>query len=344
MPSIISMLEGFINSNYKYGCKKSRKLILGNEAYSLCVQEEILDILEKNVIKTTDKTMLSQQIAEAIEGSFGKISGFKDKAFAKELYMDLVEYLNEKYKFRINIDSIVENIIGTPEERCLYLLRETERTNFYGKKMGLTEIAAKLGCSRRVLEKDVQRITEQGFNLLGLNIKLVDERNSVLSMESTPHPIILMQNISQIMVMLEGLRAMENTKAYNNYARSTAINIWNQLTEYAQNKVLDAIEVLNKESDAIIEWYLNLRDESLAHKHFITEIKNSEGNISSQLMYLAKNQKPFNITYKDKDGLVQTRNDCWVIFFNPSSDILRVKTPYSEVELEEDQIIELDVL
>ncbi|MCB2300254.1 hypothetical protein [Clostridium tagluense] len=78
-------------------------------------------------------------------------------------------------------------------------------------------------------------MTEQGFKLMGMNIKLVSEKQNVLQRESTPHPVILMQNISQLVVMLEGLRAMTRIKAYESSTNSTAVDIWNQLTEYTRD-------------------------------------------------------------------------------------------------------------
>ena len=118
-----------------------------------------------NVIKTTQKKALNQQIAEAIGESLKEIKRFKDKILFKEVCLEMVEYLNEKYNFNVDIDFLNEEIIGTPEERCVYLLRETERQNFTGKRKSLTEIAEVLGCSRRVLEKDLKKMTEQGFRV-----------------------------------------------------------------------------------------------------------------------------------------------------------------------------------
>ncbi len=342
MPTIRAMIEEFYGR--RYSNKQTFKLIKGNEVYSLFSQEEIVSILEKNVIKTTQKDILNQQIKEAFEESFKKIRRFNDKVFAKIFYSDLADFLNQQYSFTINMDFLNDILIGSPEERALYLLRETERMNTYGETSTLTEIAAKLGCSRRSLEKDVQKITEQGFKLLGLSIQLVDESNSVLKMESTPHPIVMMQNITQIMIMLEGLRAMEGINAYRNYAQHTAITIWNQLTEYTQNSILDALERINEESDNFIEWYLNLGHESNYHQRFLSEMKGSEGNISSQMMYLGKNQKTFNLTYADKAGNTQNLDECIIERLHINGSRIRIRNPEMKIEIDEEDILEIDIL
>ncbi|MBV1756483.1 MAG: hypothetical protein KMY55_01445 [Dethiosulfatibacter sp.] len=343
MPTIRAMIDEFPKGRYEYNMM-AYKLIEGNETYSLINQEEIGTILDKNVIKSTPKDILSQQIKEAFEESFKKIKRFNLKVVAKMIYNDLADFLNRKYRFTIDMDFLDDILIGSPEERALYLLRETERMNTYGQTSNLTEIAAKLGCSRRSLEKDVQQITEQGFKLLGLSIELVDENNSVLKMESTPHPIIMMQNITQIMVMLEGLRAMERINAYHNYAQHTAITIWNQLTEYTQNSILDALERINEESDELMKWYLNLERDSKHHQKFLSEMKNSEGNFSSQIMYLTKNQKYFNLTYKDHDGNIRNLDDCIIERFHISESGIRIKNPDTQLKIDVEDILEIDIL
>lgn len=349
MPTIKRIIEEFVENNrysYSHGLKSIDKIVNGSKEFSLVRQDEILIFLDRNIIKTTNKAVRKEIglcIEEAIESSFEKMKKFNDKALGKEIYSNLVKYLNTNYAFDINIDEILDEVIGSPEERCVYILRETERTNDSGEKMSLTDIASKLGCTTRTLQKDVKMMTEQGFRLLGLNIKLVDDRDKVLEMESTPHPIVMMQNISQIMVMLEGLRAMESISAYRSYARSTAINIWNQLTEYTQDKILDAIELLNKDSGDIIKWYLYLKREGEEHRAFQTEMSNSEGNISSQIMYLAKNQKPFTITYKNEENIINAK-DCMIEGLDVVKNLVKLRSLDSVFEVREEDIIEIDIL
>jgi hypothetical protein len=68
MPTIKSMIEKFKETN-KYEHKDIEKLLIGNEKYSLVMQDEIIKILDKNVIKTTNKEELSRDISEAINAS-----------------------------------------------------------------------------------------------------------------------------------------------------------------------------------------------------------------------------------------------------------------------------------
>ncbi|MGI6331299.1 MAG: hypothetical protein ACOX1Y_06075 [Zhaonellaceae bacterium] len=60
---------------------------------------------------------------------------------------------------------------------------------------------------------------------------------------------------------------MEKNRAYYNYARQTAINIWLQLTEYAQDKILTYFEKL-EDNEEIIKWYIYLDEGSKYHNRF----------------------------------------------------------------------------
>ena len=234
MPTIKKIIEGFVEENGPYAFKGNlRCVLLGSEKYSFIKQDDLIRLLDRNIIKTTKKEDYNIDIALAINDSLKKVKAFKSKVFHKEIYDEFVQYINKNYGFKVDISNLNEQIFETSEERYVYLLRQTERENSNGKRMTLTEIADDLGFTRRQLEIDIKKMTEQGFKLLGFNIKLVDEKQSILKMESTPHPLILMQNISQLVVILEGLRSMEKIDTYRNSANSTAVDIWNQLTEYA---------------------------------------------------------------------------------------------------------------
>jgi DNA-binding Lrp family transcriptional regulator len=342
MPTIKSMIERFKETN-KYEHKDIEKLLLGSEIYSLVMQEETIKILDKNVIKTTNKEELNSDISEAIYASMDKIKIFKYKVLGKKIYKELATSLNTDYDFKIDISSLDNKAIGSSEERCVYLLRETERQNYNGEKKTLREIAAELGYGTRALQKDVKKMTEQGFKLMGMNIKLVSEKQNLLQMESTPHPVILMQNISQLIVMLEGLRAMSKIMAYENSANSTAVDIWNQLTEYTRNKILDAIEKLDTNTDTM-NWYNFIDREGKYHSRFLTEIENCNENPISQLMYLMKNGKQFNLTYINTGGAKATLCDCEIIEYLINSHKLTVKNTEGTYEITDEKIIEIDII
>lgn len=341
MPTIKSMIERFKGIN-EYEYRDIENLLLGREKYSLVIQEEIIQILDRKIIKTTDKETLSYDISIAINESMNKIKSFKDKVSCKKIYNELALMFNTDYGFSIDISSINNKVIGTSEERCVYLLRQTERQNDNGGRKTLRDISDELGCSTRSLQKDVKKMTEQGFKLMGLNIKLVSEEQNILEMESTPHPVILMQNISQLVVMLEGLRAMTKIKAYENSANSTAVDIWNQLTEYTRTKILDVVEKLDTIKDTM-DWYDSIDMEGKYQSRFLTEFENCGENPISKLMFLMKNGKQFNLIYVNDGGKQITLGDCQIIKYFINNHNLTVKTPKGDYEIIDEKIIEIDI-
>ncbi len=341
MPTIKDILQEYTETT-SLDHDKCQQLITGNHVFSLVQQEEMTDLLNRKLTKNRPTNLLNQQLKEAIASSVIKIKKQKDKSFSKECYTHLVDFINQKYSFSIDLYNVKHLFIATPEERVVYLLRETERRKKLGKTSSLTDISQELGCSRRALEKDIKKITEDGFKLLGLNIQLLEEEERVLDMRSTPHPIVLIQNITQILVLLEGLRSMENIQAYRSYARETALSIWNQLTEYAQNKVLDAIENFHEKSEIMIQWYLDLGDEKTYNQRFISERRNSQGDIRSQLLYYGKSGEGFNLIYKNKKNQEQIIHQCIINRLDIEGETICVRSPQGEIEVEIDTIIDLE--
>jgi hypothetical protein len=116
MPTIKSMIERFKETN-KYEHKDIEKYLLGNEKHSLVMQEEIVKILDKNVIKTTNKEELNRYISESINASMDNIKIFKDKVSGKKIYKELVSSLNTNYGFKIDISCLDNKAIGSSQER-----------------------------------------------------------------------------------------------------------------------------------------------------------------------------------------------------------------------------------
>ncbi|HEY8890539.1 MAG TPA: hypothetical protein VIM70_09820 [Clostridium sp.] len=96
MPTIKSMIEKFKDIN-EYEYKDIEKFLLGIESYSFVMQEEIIRILDKNVIKTTKKGTFNFDISEAMNESMNKIKSFEGRVSCKKIYNELVSMLNTDY-------------------------------------------------------------------------------------------------------------------------------------------------------------------------------------------------------------------------------------------------------
>lgn len=350
MPKFEKMLDGFMKQSHHYENYNGEDVegFLGKGPETLRGQEEIEPILTRNIIATTRKEILNVQIQEGIENYIKGKKGFKDKVDFRKIANNLVDYLNGYYGFEIDLTNLNSLPFGSREERCVYLLRNTERRlqGEADEDNGLRTIAEELGCTPRALQKDLKHMTEQGFKLLGVNIELVDNREKLLNMDSTPHPIILMENISQLVVMLEGLRQMSSIKGYKEYAKLTALSIWGQLTDYARSKVKKAVVLFSEEKDIaqIKDWYRRLESEEKYRTRFISEIEMSDKSIETKLMYLGKSEERFDISYKADSGEILELNGCSVYRFHVRGEKVQLHTMQGECELNVSQIQSIECL
>lgn len=343
MPTFKKIIEDFIDSHEcPFNDKEYKDLLLGNNTNSFVLQEEIAEMIKanKNIIKTTNKEAYSNDIEESIKSSIEATKKFGKKVSCKNIYDEFVDCINERFDFKVNINDLNLKIPETPEERCVYILRETERKLEGKNKKSLADMAKELGCSTRNLQKDVKEMTEQGFKLLGMSIKLVDNRDEIFQLDSTPHPVILMQNVSQLFVQLEGLRAMENTEALKNIAHSTAIDIWNQLSDYARDKILDVAGKIEKDQKPV-KWYLSLDEDGNWQSRFTSERYHIGESTKSKLMYHFKCGEEAIITYIGNDGKHNTVNDCRVKNYYFEEDKIVLEANGIETEIEEDCVLDV---
>ncbi|WP_207642585.1 hypothetical protein [Desulfosporosinus acididurans] len=316
-----------------------KDVLLGTEKYSFIKQDEIIEIINKNITRSMKKEILNEDIATSIDKAITTVRVFNIKLAHKEIYDEFTKYINDEYGFNVDISSICQKIIETAEERYVYLMRQTERENRGGDRKNLSDIASELGVSKRQLQKDIKAMTEQGFKLLGLNIKLVDERQDILKMESTPHPVILMQNISQLVVLLEGLRSMETVGAYRNSANTTAVDIWNQLTEYAREKILDVVEKIDNTGKAT-DWYFSIDKGEKWQGRFLNESETLGNGPKSQLIHLMKSGEPGCVTYIGDDDQQIILQDCVIKNYFIDEGRVLAEAHGTKYEIQDDKILE----
>lgn len=132
-------------------------------------------------------------------------------------------------------------------ERQLYLLRFfNPEQNMIKTTNTLAEAHKKLWMysEERIID-DLNDIKNGSLSFLGKKIEIdFDRENGIVSCYSTAHPIIMVENLTQILVQLEGLRAMSLNKAYERYAINSAQVIWHQLSDYAKNRIKDVLHNL----------------------------------------------------------------------------------------------------
>lgn len=141
------------------------------------------------------------------------------------------------------------------------------------------ELADKLGVSGREISKDLKRLNDgrpEPFRIGGQPVlvkttaeRKVDKKEAYWSTRNTMHPIILQENVIQTGVLIQSLA--RNFFEYEAEVSLTiALDIWNQLTEYAQGRVR---EVFAKD-DPDMRTFIELLEDDLPGERiagFMTE-------------------------------------------------------------------------
>lgn len=156
--------------------------------------------------------------------------------------------------------------------------------------------------SEKTLRNDFAEIKAGSLNAFG---QVVDIDYDIEKKElfSTPVPIFLVQNITQIVAILNGLGEQAKDPRYSEYATTTALLIWQQLTPEVQQRITeDLVELLHLDE----EWYENLEEKSEDFKlQYYTErmVECNRGNI---LMYY-KSGLECDVSYSKNNEVIRLK-------------------------------------
>ena len=162
------------------------------------------------------------------------------------------------------------------------------------KHMKQEKLARLYYVDSKTIRNDDSAIRNGYFNAFGQKIDIeYDAENKTLF--STPVPIFMVQNITQIVTILNGLGIMWQDSRYHAYAQTTAYTIWKQLTPYVKARIMDnLVEIMHLDR----EWYehINRHAEQQSAKYF-TEPMIAMG-CHNLLMYF-KNSMPVKVYYEE---------------------------------------------
>lgn len=194
----------------------------------------------------------------------------------------------------------------TPLERQLSIAKELHDFG-QAKEFDRHKAAEKYLVSDRTIENDMAALHE-GIAVMDQRLVLDDFRlkNRRVAAISTMHPLFLTQNLTQVICMLEGLRRMEEDWRMHSYARTTAVSIWLQLSDYARDRILHTLVDLMGLERA---WYERIgaaaqrRSNSAVHEGsagrtgqmFYNEVQASDRN--GLLMYAFKGGLRVSVSY-----------------------------------------------
>ena len=160
--------------------------------------------------------------------------------------------------------------------------------------------------SERQIREDMSELKDHGLTFLDRTIKIsgLERSRGGIEFESTPHPILLLGNLMQVISLLESLRHYQQI-SQSDVPRITAHQIWQNLSNYAKTTIKKRIR--DGIYDSELTWYENL-DRPLSAREqdaFLTESAIAARNVQDQLIKCFKNGETSIIRYYDENKVDQ---------------------------------------
>ena len=266
--------------------KTAKTLLKGNKPYSLTQMPGFEE---------------SEYLAENIKTSVKAAPRGKDSAI--RAYKAFVSFLRQK-DVEVNV-AFPPIPIENSFERQMFIAKYLQDEN--AKISDLEDI---LWVSNRTIDQDLQRLyrgSADPIQVCGRPFFIPggERVKGQMRTPSTAHPLFLTENLTQVIVMLKGLRIMAENPIYTRYAEATAADIWQQLSSYARRRICFILSELLPDD---LHWYEKLGG---SDGTFVTERDCSvKGNV---LVDCLKNGKAFCVEYREDDGGVIFYDDCHIV-------------------------------
>lgn len=255
----------------------------------------------------------------------------RDKDNAIRLFQDFVAFLDGK---GIHVDEISFPPIPVSNsfERLMFIAKYLQ-----DEKNRVDDLQDILWVSSRQIEEDLKRLrgVDDPIQVCGKSFYIPDteRRNNRITFASTAHPIFLTENLTQVLVTLKGLKLMAEDPAFTPYAEQTGAEIWNQLSNYAKERIRFVLGELLPED---LSWYESL-SEPAPDRNFHTE--EMCGRVQSNVvMDSYKNGKSFCVEYDDSCERIFYK-DCHIVPGTLRGGKVEVETEGEKVTLILNQIV-----
>ena len=281
-----SVMDEYIKSfmddkKYSQDRDTMKKLFTGKQSYAFIEQTCYEDI---NALEDT------------FRNSVLSINNPNGKDAAIRVYKHFYNYLKEK-----GIPAKVEFPPSSSFERYMYIAKV-----LHDSDLKVDDLPNKIWVSKRTIEDEIKKLRGldndpiEFFNKV-FTIPEIDRNRGKINMASTVHPLFLTLNLTQVIATLKGLKVMSENPMYANYAEKAAIDIWEQMSDYAKKQIR---YVLSEKLHENLNWYDNLGKQS--NKMFSSERDCSED--SNVLMACIKNNKPFCMEVQEGDTIQEYLN------------------------------------
>ena len=261
-----------------YDMKTAKNLLVGDGEAALASQECFEE---------------SEYLAYNIKASVRAYSRNKDIAI--HIYRDFLAFLKAKNGADIFVE-FPPIAISNTFERLMFIAKYLQ-----DPRHKVSDLPDLLWVSQRTISDDIKRLCgdhEDPIQICGkvFAIEETERHRDSVYFPSTAHPLFLTPNLTQVLVTLKGLKKMSDDPLYAEYARLTATDIWEQLSDYAKTRIQFVLSDLLPED---LSWYANLRksDQQSFHSEVRCSVKN---NVALDCI---KNGKPFYVEYESETGL-----------------------------------------
>lgn len=272
----------------------------------------------------------SEYLAVAIKGSVQRYS--RNKEIAIRIYKDFLYFLDKK---GISIEIEFPKVsISNDFERLMFIAKYLQ-----DPKNRVEDLSDILWVSSRTIENDLKKLRgdhEGSIQICGKTFKIDDleRRKGHVHFPSTAHPLFLTPNLSQVIVTLKGLRLLSENPLYTHYAHAIASDIWEQLSEYAVNRIRTVLSQLLPED---LAWYESLQKDY--EDYFFSEIRCSpQEDVLGCVLDCIKNDKEFFVEYNTGNDVHIYRN-CHYIPRTYNGQSLEVNCTEGQIHLDFDKIL-----
>jgi len=273
---------------------------------------------------------LAEALHQAIDDSIRNYT--RQKQLPYDLYKSFCKFLEESYGIRVPIDWDAYNIQSNN--------REWQIIQMSTENKSIREMSERLMVSERQIRDDMNKLTDHGLTLLDRKIKIsgLERSRGGIEFESTPHPILLLGNLMQVISLLESLRHYQQI-SQSDVPRITAHQIWQNLSNYAKTTIKNRIR--DGVYDSELTWYENL-DRPLSAREqdaFLTESAIAARNVQDQLIKCFKNGETSIIRYYDEKKVEQILTSVQIRNLQRETVSLKNMATSQMIELDTWQII-----
>lgn len=315
--NIEALLREFNDTHKRYD-DKIPDVLFGKSRYSLKRQQEYYesDFLPENIRASVSANTVN-------------------KGTAIRVYKELIKFLREK---GVDVEVKFPPVdITSSFDRRIFIAKYLQNA-----EASISDLEDILWVSSRTIEDDIGCLRGRGDDAIAVNgrkfvITDTNRSNGRLYFASTAHPIFLTENLTQVIVMLKGLKTMAENPLYTRYAEVSASNIWNQLSDYATGRLRS---FLGKYMPEDLEWIEALP--AGEENSFQTEARIGRADTSGPnvIFYSMKSENTFCVEY-DRDGTSEFYKDCRVIKLcsDDDSEKIEVECDGERITLEIDRVI-----